>query len=169
MKPNGGSSLAHTASVAIFGAFFAASQGSAVASRNAGHTFARAAHGTTEHLIGTATLMKVCHGSKNGGWSTDFSASGTAMGLYPGTFTAAGGWGAGGLPAPSWSISGNYTIVAGPTTIDGTFIALGSGPGAPGTCTVVKRFTVAYMSAVGSGYAQITIRAGRFHMNLLKF
>jgi hypothetical protein len=182
MKPNIEATFERLASIAILGALFATCQGSARASLNGANTLSRLTSPTgaalrlsssdasgAEHLIGTATLIKPCHQHRNGSWSTGFSASGTATGPKPGTFTAAGAWGNGGLPVPNWYVDGSFSITSGSSTIDGTFGAVGVDFGGPTSCTAVEKFSVGYMTPIASGNAKISVQAGSIHVVLLRF
>ena len=63
-----------------------------------------------------------------------FSASGTATGPYPGSFSETGSFSLSGYRNPPWTIhfSAAFTIKSGNTTITGSFAS-------PSTCVVGRR------------------------------
>jgi hypothetical protein len=115
---------------------------------------------STEVLTGTAKLVYKCrkmrgmHG-KHLGWSTGFSAHGTATGPYPGTFTANGSWAFYfGRFHGSGDLVESFSITSGSSTISGSvkYVDFYS---PPFTCAQVQNLTVPY--TIGSQYGSALI------------
>src|SRR5580704_2811490 len=88
--------LAYVVAVASLGALavagcFASPRANPIAERSARFDGGVFDSSRTERLVGTAKVK--CHQQGHyGGYVANFTASGTAKGPYPGTFTAEGGW-----------------------------------------------------------------------------
>jgi hypothetical protein len=97
-------------------------------------------------------------------WSETFSASGTATGPYPGTFTGQGSWEAvAHLPQfEFWSFDESFTITSGTSQVSGTISAYASAYPGPDSCTGFGPAVLQYTTKSVQGNANVKVTKYHF-------